>query len=79
VTLPQVIAALRRGLGRPSRLYPVPPAVFAHALRLIGRDDVWERIGGSLVVDPRKLIAAGWQPDADTLGALARIAAQRSR
>jgi nucleoside-diphosphate-sugar epimerase len=79
VTLPQIIAALRRGFGRPPRLYPVPPAVFAHALRLMGRDDVWERIGGSLVLDPGKLIAAGWQPDADTLGALARIAAQRSR
>ncbi len=79
VTLPQIIAALRRGFGRPPSLYPVPPAVFAHALRLIGRDDVWERIGGSLVLDPGKLIAAGWQPDADTLGALARVAAQRSR
>jgi UDP-glucose 4-epimerase len=74
VTLPQIIAALRRGLGRPPRLYPVPPAFFARALKLAGGDDVWARIGGSLVVDPSKLIAAGWQPDANTLGALARIA-----
>jgi nucleoside-diphosphate-sugar epimerase len=78
VTLPQIIAALRRGLGRAPRLYPVPPAVFAQAFKLIGRGDVWDRIGGSLVVDPAKLIAAGWRPDADTLGALARIAGQRA-
>ena len=77
VTLPQIIAALRRGLGRAPRLYPVPPAAFAQAFKLIGRGDVWDRIGGSLVVDPGKLIAAGWRPDADTLGALARIAAPR--
>lgn len=79
VTLPQIIAALRRGLGRASRLYPVPPAVFAQAFKLIGRGDVWDRIGGSLVIDPGKLIAAGWQPDPDTLGALTRIAAQHAR
>jgi UDP-glucose 4-epimerase len=79
VTLPQIIAALRRGLGRPRRLYPVPPAVFAQAFKLIGRGDVWDRIGGSLVVDPGKLIAAGWQPEPDTLGALARIGAQHAR
>jgi nucleoside-diphosphate-sugar epimerase len=79
VTLPQIIAALRRGLGRAPRLYRVPPAVFARTFRLIGRGDVWERIGGSLVVDPGKLIAAGWQPDADTLGTLARIAGQHAR
>jgi nucleoside-diphosphate-sugar epimerase len=79
VTLPQIIAALRRGLGRAPRLYPVPLAVFAHTCRLIGRGDVWERIGGSLVVDSGKLIAAGWRPDADTLGTLARIAGQHGR
>ena len=76
VTLPQTIAALRRGLGRAPRLYPIPPALFAHMFGLVGRKDIWERIGGTLVVDAGKLIAAGWKPDADTLGSLARIAGQ---
>jgi UDP-glucose 4-epimerase len=74
VTLPQIITALRRGRGRAPRLYAVPPAVFAQAFRLIGRGDVWDRVGGSLVVDPGKLIAAGWQPDPDSLDALERMA-----
>jgi nucleoside-diphosphate-sugar epimerase len=74
VTLAEIVAALRDGLGRPRRLFSVPPSMFAASLQLVGRGDVWERLGGSLVVDPRKLIAAGWRPDADTLGALARMA-----
>jgi nucleoside-diphosphate-sugar epimerase len=78
VTLAEIVTALRDGLGRPRRLFPVSPAMFAASLQLIGRGDVWERIGGSLVVDPGKLIAAGWRPDADTLGALARMAKRNS-
>lgn len=75
VTLAEIVTALRRGLGRPPRLYPLPLRVFEALLKMLGRGDVWERLGGSLVVDPGKLIAAGWRPDADTLGALARMAA----
>jgi nucleoside-diphosphate-sugar epimerase len=79
VTLAEIVTALRRGLGRPPRLYPVPPGVFETPLKMLGRGDVWERLGGSLVVDPGRLIAAGWHPDADTLGALARLAAASTR
>jgi UDP-glucose 4-epimerase len=74
-TLAEIVAALRRGLGRSPRLVPFPPGVFKAALGLAGRDAVWERVGGSLVADPAKLLAAGWRPDADTAAALARVAA----
>ncbi len=74
VTLAEILRALRRGAGRPARLLPVPPSVFETALKGIGRGDVWERLGGKLVVDPGKLIASGWRPDPDTLGGLARLA-----
>ena len=76
VTLPQIIAALRRGLGRKPLLFPVPPGLLAYTLRLIGRGDVWERMGGSLVVDAGKLVDAGWNPDANTLGTLSHVAGQ---
>ena len=78
-TLAEIVAALRQGLGRPPRLYPVPPALFATVLTALGHADVWERLGGSLVVDPAKLIAAGWRPDADTKAGLARMAAATLR
>jgi len=75
LTLAEIVAALRRGAGRPPRLFPFPPALFKAALELAGRKDVWERLGGSLVVDPGKLMAAGWRPDADTRSALVHMAA----
>ena len=79
VTVAEVVAALRNGLGRPPRLFAVPLPLFELPLKLAGRGDVWERLAGALVVDPGKLIAAGWCPDADTLSALARMAATQSR
>ena len=60
-------------VGR-ARLFAVPLPLFELPLKLLGRGDMWERLAGSLVVDPGKLMAAGWRPDADTLGALARMA-----
>jgi UDP-glucose 4-epimerase len=75
VTFAEIVAALRLGAGRRPRLFPVPPAAFRAALELIGRADVWERLGGTLVVDPGKLIAAGWRPDPDTKAGLARMVA----
>jgi UDP-glucose 4-epimerase len=75
VTFAEIVAALRLGTGRRPRLFPVPPAAFKAGLKLIGRADVWERLGGTLVADPGKLIAAGWRPDPDTKAALARMAA----
>jgi UDP-glucose 4-epimerase len=74
VTLSEILAALRRGAGRPPWLVPVPPAFLEACLRLAGRADTWERLGGALVVDPGKLITAGWRPDPDTKAGLARLA-----
>jgi nucleoside-diphosphate-sugar epimerase len=74
VTFAEILATLRRAAGRSPRLFPVPPSLFEAGLKLAGRADVWERLGGELVVDPGKLIAAGWRPDPDTKAGLARLA-----
>jgi UDP-glucose 4-epimerase len=73
LTLAEIVAALRCGAGRRPHLFPIPPAAIETGLRLIGRADVWERLGGALAVDPGKLIAAGWRPDPDTGAGLARM------
>jgi nucleoside-diphosphate-sugar epimerase len=65
-TLPEIVAVLRGALGRSPRLIPVPQRALALALRMIGRGDLWSRIGDSLIVDPAKLIAAGWRPEIGT-------------
>jgi nucleoside-diphosphate-sugar epimerase len=79
VTTAEIVAALREGAGRPRRLYPVPPALFAAGFKAIGRGDIWERLGRRLVADPEKLMAAGWRPDPDTKAALIRMAAAVAR
>jgi UDP-glucose 4-epimerase len=66
---------LRAGEGRTAGLLPVPPGLIAHASSALGRAEEWQRLGGTLVADPAKLMQAGWKPALDTresLGALAR-------
>ena len=73
VTFADMVASLRRGLGRPPNLFPAPPSLIAAALKVLGRADIWERLGGSLIVDPGKLMRAGWRPQGDTRAGLALL------
>jgi nucleoside-diphosphate-sugar epimerase len=58
--LADVVTTLRAAERRRPWLLPVPSGLVKVPLRLAGRADLWERFGGDLVVDPGKLIAAGW-------------------
>lgn len=62
LTVPEIVAALRQGLGRPVRLFAVPLAPVQLAARLAGQGAAWERIAGDLVVSTAALEATGWQP-----------------
>ncbi len=77
VTVPEIITALRAGLGRGPGLFAVPNSWLAAAARLAGRGDAWERLAGDLVVDASALTATGWRPVESTRHALA--AAVRGR
>ena len=66
LTLPEIIGVLRAAIARSPRLFPFPQWLLANALRMIGQGDLWQRLGGSLIVNPAKLIAAGWRPAVDT-------------
>jgi nucleoside-diphosphate-sugar epimerase len=77
LTLAEIVGALRAGYGRSPGLLPIPPALMALAAKTMGRDDEWQRLGGGLVADPAKLLAAGWKPSVETkagLTAMARVA-----
>jgi UDP-glucose 4-epimerase len=74
LTMAGIVAALRAGLGRGPRLIPVPPPLLALALKATGRAHLWDRIGGNCIVDPAKLLAAGWRPITDTRAGLAATA-----
>jgi nucleoside-diphosphate-sugar epimerase len=75
-----VFSTLRKAQGRWSLLLPMPMEYVELPLRLIGRNDIWDRLGSNLRVDVGRLIAAGWRPLHDTREGLAALAQQmRSR
>ncbi len=62
LSLADIAASIRSGLGRRPGLWPVPPGVLAAGFAAIGRREDWDRIGGALVADPSELLATGWVP-----------------
>jgi UDP-glucose 4-epimerase len=74
VSFADMVTAFRTGHGRPPGLFRVPPRLIAPAARLVGGADLWDRLGGELVVNPAKLMAAGWSPARDTKAALSALA-----
>jgi nucleoside-diphosphate-sugar epimerase len=74
LTIPEMIAAVRRGLGRRPGLIPVPAALLETVLRAAGRMEIYERLAGSLVADPSALRKLGWAPPVATADALAALA-----
>jgi UDP-glucose 4-epimerase len=73
VTLPEMIAALRAGLGRRPGLLPIPAVLLRGALNFIGRAEIYERLAGSLVVNPSALQRLGWTPRVTTREGLAAL------
>jgi UDP-glucose 4-epimerase len=68
--LGDIIATIRQAKGRRPFLVSMSTDYLKWPLRALRRNDVWDRIGGNLRVDPGKLIAAGWQPLHDTRAGL---------
>ena len=71
--LADVVAMLRAAQHRRPLIVPLPTHYLEIPLRIFRRDDLWNRLGGNLRVDPGKLIAAGWQPAHDTKSGLAAL------
>jgi nucleoside-diphosphate-sugar epimerase len=74
LTVADIARALRTGSGRRPWLLPVPGALIGAVMKTTGRAEMWARLGGESVVDPAKLIAAGWRPLIDTRAGLAAMA-----
>ena len=79
LTLPEMVAAIRRGLGRRPGLVPVPSAMLAAACRVAGRDEAYRRLAGSLVADPAALRQLGWAPVGRHTGGLGSADAMIAR
>jgi len=75
ISVADILAALRSGLGRSPGLISVPEAWLRRLARLAGREETFLKLAGSLVARPERLLKAGWRPPAETKAALARLAA----
>lgn len=62
VSLAQILALLRKGVGWRPWLVPIPAAVYSAALTLAGQRDLRDRLLGNLVVSTARLEALGYAP-----------------
>jgi UDP-glucose 4-epimerase len=70
ISLAELVALLRSAAGRKPWLVPILPALLSASLGLVGKRDMAERLAGTLIADPSKLLAAGWEPVTDTKTAI---------
>jgi nucleoside-diphosphate-sugar epimerase len=73
LTIAEMIAALRDGLGRRPNVFPLPPALLEVVLRAAGREEIYQRLSGPLIADPRALMSLGWTPPLATHDGLAML------
>jgi UDP-glucose 4-epimerase len=71
------ISILRAALGRNSALLAVSPSMLSVLLGLIGQRASFERLAGTLIAEPAKLLGAGWCPRVETKAALGEMARQQ--
>jgi hypothetical protein len=64
VSTTELLRRMARAMGRPARLLPVPVSWLKLAAALVGKQDVAQRLCGSLQVDIEKNpVPAGLEPD----------------
>ncbi len=73
LTIGEMIAALRAGLGRAPGLVPVPEALMRLGCAALGRREAFERLSGGLVADAAALKALGWRPATNAREGLAAL------
>jgi nucleoside-diphosphate-sugar epimerase len=73
LTVAEMIAAMRHGLGRGANVFPFPTMLLDLLFRAAGRKHTYERLAGSLVADPSALMSIGWAPPLATADGLASL------
>jgi UDP-glucose 4-epimerase len=71
LTIPEMVAAMRAGLGRRPALIDVPEIVLNFAFRLTGHAELYRRLAEPLIGNPTELLRMGWVPRIATSAALA--------
>ena len=78
ISVAEIVTAMREGLGRAPHLLRVPQGPVKRILKTVGREAEWERLSGSFVISPAKLMGIGWRPVIATReGIIAMMRAER--
>jgi nucleoside-diphosphate-sugar epimerase len=75
LSIPEIIAAIRKGLGRPSRQFWAPGFAVKAGLYMVGQTDEFERLARSCVADPETLSRLSWRPPVETRSGLESLGA----
>jgi nucleoside-diphosphate-sugar epimerase len=73
ISVTDLVAAMREGLGRSPHLVKMPLGAVRRLMKSFGKEADWERISGSFVVDAAKLMGIGWRPRVATRDGIVRM------
>lgn len=73
ISVADLVAAMREGLGRSPHLIKVPAGAVKRMMASFGKEADWERVSGSFVIDAAKLRGIGWRPNVATREGITRM------
>jgi UDP-glucose 4-epimerase len=73
ISVADLVAAMREGLGRSPHLVKVPLGGVKRLMKSFGKEAEWERIAGNFVIDASKLMGIGWRPAISTHDGIVRM------
>ncbi len=73
LTVGEMVMAMRRGLGRPAALFPVPGLVLQAALQAMGQADAYRLFSRPLIADSSALASVDWVPVTSSGAGLAAL------
>jgi UDP-glucose 4-epimerase len=73
ISVADLVAAMREGLGRSPHLVKVPLGGVKRLMKSLGKEAEWERISGNFVIDASKLMGIGWRPGISTRDGIVRM------
>ncbi len=73
ISVADLVAAMREGLGRPPHLVRVPQGAVRRILKSFGKEADWERVSGEFVISSAKLMGIGWRPAVATHDGIVRM------
>jgi nucleoside-diphosphate-sugar epimerase len=73
ISVADLVAAMREGLGRSPHLISVPHGAVRRLMASFGKEAEWERLSGDFVIDAGKLRGIGWHAPITTRAGIAAM------